>query len=159
LGGLRRPDGLAGFAGAVERIVEAVRGGERIGVFGDYDVDGVTTAALLGGFLGEISAPGAPPPGVRGARRAAGDGLGEADAAAFAAAGCRLIVTGDCGTNDRIAIGAARAAGIDTVVVDHHTVPAAGEQHPALALVNPFRHDSTFPFRGLASVGLAFYLA
>jgi single-stranded-DNA-specific exonuclease len=157
LGGLRRPEGLAGFAGAVERIAGAVMRGERIGVFGDYDVDGVTTAALLGSFLGEVS-PAAPPV-VRVARRDAGYGFGEADAAGFVAAGCRLIVTGDCGTSDLAAIAAARDAGVDVVVVDHHTVPARGEAHPATALVNPFRHDSTFPFRGLASVGLAFYLA
>jgi single-stranded-DNA-specific exonuclease len=156
LGGLRRPDGLAGFAGAVERIVAAVTGGERIGVFGDYDVDGVTTTALLGSFLREVCGA---PPFLRVARRDAGYGFGEHDAAAFAAAGCRLVITGDCGTSDRAAIHAARTAGIDVVVVDHHTVPTVGEAHPALALVNPFRSDSTFPFRGLASVGLAFYLA
>lgn len=155
LGGLRRPDGLAGFAGAVDRIADAITGGVRIGVFGDYDVDGVTTAALLGTFLGDVGAVG---PLVRVARRDAGYGFGEADAAAFVAAGCKLIITGDCGTSDLAAIEAARLGGAEVVVVDHHTVPAAGEVHPAAALVNPFRHDSTFPFRGLASVGLAFYL-
>jgi single-stranded-DNA-specific exonuclease len=156
LAGLRRPEGLAGFADAVDRIADAIAGGVRIGVFGDYDVDGVTTAALLGTFLRDV---GAAAPVVRVARRDAGYGFGAADAAAFAAAGCRLIITGDCGTSDLAAIAAARDAGAEVVVVDHHTVPAAGEDHPAAALVNPFRHDSTFPFRGLASVGLAFYLA
>jgi single-stranded-DNA-specific exonuclease len=155
LGELRRPEGLAGFAPAVERIARAIAEGERIGVFGDYDVDGVTTAALLGSFLGAV---GGPPPMVRVARRDAGYGFGEPDAAAFAAAGCRLVITGDCGTSDLAAVAAARQAGVDVVVVDHHTVPAAGTAHPATALVNPLRHDSTFPFRGLASVGLAFYL-
>ena len=155
LGGLRRPEGLAGFADAVDRIADAIAAGTRIGVFGDYDVDGVTTAALLGTFLGDV---GTAPPVVRVARRDAGYGFGEADAAAFIAAGCRLIVTGDCGTSDVAAIAAARTAGAEVIVVDHHTVPSAAEAHPASALVNPFRHDSTFPFRGLASVGLAFYL-
>lgn len=154
LAGLRRPEGLAGFAPAVDRIADAIAGGVRIGVFGDYDVDGVTTAALLGTFLRDVGAD----PVVRVARRDAGYGFGDADAAAFVAAGCRLIITGDCGTSDIAAITAARAGGAEVVVVDHHTVPAAGEVHPAAALVNPFRHDSTFPFRGLASVGLAFYL-
>src|SRR4029079_17348854 len=73
--------------------------------------------------------------------------------------GCEVIVTGDCGTSDVEAIAAAVAHGIDVIVVDHHTVPAAGEAHPAMALVNPHRADSTFPFRGMASVGLAFYVA
>jgi single-stranded-DNA-specific exonuclease len=156
LAGLRRPEGLAGFTTAVDRIAAAVVAHERIGVFGDYDVDGVTTAALLGSFLGEV-APGAPPV-VRVARRDQGYGFGEPDAAALIAQGCRLIVTGDCGTSDLAAVEAARRQGVDVIVVDHHTVPAVGAAHPALALVNPFRHDSTFPFRGLASVGLAFYL-
>src|ERR1700759_4394426 len=50
------------------------------------------------------------------------------------------------------------AAAVDVIVVDHHTVPSADVPHPALALVNPYRADSTFPFRGMASVGLAFYV-
>src|SRR5262245_47615332 len=91
LAGLRRPDGLAGFAGAVERMIGALAGGERIGVFGDYDVDGVTTAALLGTFLRQVSSV---PPVVRVARRDAGYGFGEGDAAALVDAGCRLIITG-----------------------------------------------------------------
>jgi len=156
LGGLRKPDGLAGFALAVERIAEAVVRGEQIGIFGDYDVDGVTTAALLGTFLRSVGP--AVSPIVKVARRDAGYGFGEADAAGFAAQGCRVVITGDCGTSDLVAVAAARAAGMDVIVVDHHTVPAAGVRHPATVLVNPFRHDSTFPFRGLASVGLAFYL-
>ncbi|MCB9565261.1 MAG: DHH family phosphoesterase, partial [Kofleriaceae bacterium] len=154
LGGLRRPEGLAGFHDAVERVVRAVVTGERVGVFGDYDVDGVTTAALFTSFLGAVGVAVE----ARVARRDAGYGFGEADAAHFAATGCQLVITGDCGTSDLVAVAAARAAGMDVVVVDHHTVPPADTPHPANVLVNPFRADSTFPFRGLASVGLAFYL-
>ncbi len=154
LGALRPPAGLAGFTTAVERLAQAVHRGERVGIFGDYDVDGVTTAALLTSFLAALGVDVV----TRVARRDAGYGFGEADAGHFVAQGCGLIITGDCGTSDHVAVGAARAAGVDVVVVDHHTVPAAGEAHPATALVNPLRHDSTFPFRGLASVGLAFYL-
>ncbi len=155
LGALRPPAGLAGFAAAVERVAVAALRGERVGVFGDYDVDGVTTAALLTSFLQSVGVDAI----ARVARRDAGYGFGEPDADHFLAAGCRLIITGDCGTSDHAAVARARAGGADVVVVDHHTVPAAGEAHPATALVNPLRHDSTFPFRGLASVGLAFYLA
>ena len=155
LAALRPPTGLAGMPRAVGRIADAVVGGQRIGVFGDYDVDGVTTAALLTAFLRAAGATVE----VAVARRDAGYGFTAAAAADFAARGCRVIVTGDCGTNDLEAIAAAASAGIDVIVVDHHTVPAADTPHPALSLVNPYRADSTFPFRGMASVGLAFYVA
>ncbi|HSS01058.1 MAG TPA: single-stranded-DNA-specific exonuclease RecJ [Kofleriaceae bacterium] len=155
LAALRPPAGLAGMAHAVGRIADAVVRGERIGIFGDYDVDGVTTAALLTAFL---RASGAVVE-VAVARRDAGYGFTAAAAADFAARGCRIIVTGDCGTNDLEAIAVAAAQAIDVIVVDHHTVPAADRPHPAMSLVNPHRADSTFPFRGMASVGLAFYVA
>ena len=153
---LRPPVGLAGLERAVVRLTSAVRCGERVGIFGDYDVDGATTAALLASYLGDAGAA----VDARVARRDAGYGFGPADADAFADAGCTLIVTGDCGTSDLDALRRARARGVDTIVVDHHTVPAvdASEPHPAFALINPYCVDSTFPFRGLASVGLAFYV-
>lgn len=155
LAALRPPAGLAGMALAVGRIADAVVRGERIGIFGDYDVDGVTTAALLTAFLRAAGAVVE----VAVARRDAGYGFTPGAAADFAARGCSIIVTGDCGTNDLEAIAVASAQGIDVIVVDHHTVPSADTPHPALSLVNPYRADSTFPFRGMASVGLAFYVA
>jgi single-stranded-DNA-specific exonuclease len=155
LAALRPPAGLAGFARAVSRIADGIDRGERIGVFGDYDVDGITTAALLTCFLRDAGAA----IDVAVAQRDAGYGFTVAAVADFALRGCRLVVTGDCGTNDHEAIAAAAARGIDVIVVDHHAVPPADAPHPALALVNPYRADSTFPFRGMASVGLAFYVA
>jgi single-stranded-DNA-specific exonuclease len=155
LAALRPPTGLAGMSRAVGRIADAVIAGQRIGVFGDYDVDGVTTAALLTAFLRSVGATVE----VAVARRDAGYGFTPAAAADFAARGCEVIVTGDCGTSDLEALAVAAAHRTDVIVVDHHTVPAAGDAHPALALVNPHRADSTFPFRGMASVGLAFYVA
>lgn len=143
------------MAVAVTRIADAVVRGERIGVFGDYDVDGVTTAALLASFLRASGAQ----VHVAVARREAGYGFTSEAATGFASAGCTLIVTGDCGTNDLDAIRAAAVRGIEVIVVDHHAVPAEGQAHPSRSLVNPFRADSTFPFRGMASVGLAFYVA
>ena len=155
LAALRPPVGLAGMSRAADRIADAVTRGERIGVFGDYDVDGVTTAALLTSFL--RSAGTSVECAV--ARRDAGYGFTPAAAADFADRRCSLVITGDCGTNDLDAIAAAAALGLEVIVVDHHTVPAADLGcHPASALVNPFRADSTFPFRGMASVGLAFYV-
>ncbi|MDB4953440.1 MAG: single-stranded-DNA-specific exonuclease RecJ [Myxococcales bacterium] len=155
LAALRPPAGLAGMTKAVTRIADAVQRGERIGIFGDYDVDGVTTAALLTSFLRASGA--AVEPAV--ARRMAGYGFTKGAAEDLVARGCNLIVTGDCGTSDLEAIQAAGAAGVDVIVVDHHTVPSAEIAHPAYSLVNPYRADSTFPFRGMASVGLAFYVA
>jgi len=151
---LRPPSDMAGFAAAVVRLTVAVGNGEIIGVFGDYDVDGVTSAALLTSFLRSVGARVV----VRVAERDAGYGFGEAHAAWFAAQGAGVIVTVDCGTSDIPAILAARGAGIDTIVIDHHQVPDRAD-HPSLALVNPHRPDSTYPFRGLASVGLSFFLA
>lgn len=155
LAALRPPSGLAGLPRAVTRIADAVERGERIGVFGDYDVDGVTTAALLTSFLRAAGASVE----VAVARRDAGYGFTVAAAEDFAARGCRVVITGDCGTSDVLAIAAAAARGVEVIVVDHHTVPAADAPHPAVALVNPYRADSTFPFRGMASVGLGFYVA
>ncbi len=155
LAALRPPSGLAGLSLAVGRLADAVDKGERIGVFGDYDVDGITTAALLTSFLRGAGAQVE----CAVARRDAGYGFTRAAARDFAERGCNLVVTGDCGTSDLDAIVACAERGIEVIVVDHHTVPSASVAHPALSLVNPFRADSTFPFRGMASVGLAFYVA
>ncbi len=160
---LRPPSGLAGLSRAVERLCRAICAGERIGCFGDYDVDGVTTTALVTGFLRRLGVAAT----ARVARREAGYGFGEADARWFAEQGCTLVITGDCGTSDVAAIQLAAGLGVDVIVIDHHTVPPATDcrdpetglgGHPAFALINPLRNDSTFPFRGMASVGLAFYV-
>src|SRR4051812_33319795 len=153
LANLRPPDGMADLPRAVDRLAAALAAGEIIGVFGDYDVDGVTTAAILTSALrafgGQVLA--------RAASRNAGYGLGEGDVDRFADAGCRVLVTGDCGTSDHAALSAARARGLDTIVIDHHELPEG--ETAAYALVNSRRPDDAFPFKGLASCGVAFYLA
>ncbi len=153
LGDLRKPDGMADLTRGVERLVTALHAGETIGVFGDYDVDGVTTAAVLTSALrafgGRVVA--------RAASRNAGYGLGVDDVARFAADGCRVLVTGDCGTSDHEALAEGRARGIDVIVIDHHELPAGAST--AYALINSRRPDDAFPFKGLASCGVAFYLA
>lgn len=154
LSGLRSPIGLAGLADALPRLVQAAQAGETVGVFGDYDVDGVSTAALLSEAMAAFGAQVI----ARVANRQAGYGFSMQAATELALAGCTLIITGDCGTSDQDSIRAAAAGGADVIIIDHHTVPAANEPHPAFALINPFRADSTFPFRGMASVGLAFYV-
>jgi len=153
LADLRPPDGMADLPRAMERLAAALAARETIGVFGDYDVDGVTTAAILTSALRAFGGQVVP----RAASRHAGYGLGVDDVARFAADGCRVLVTGDCGTSDHEALTAARARGIDAIVIDHHELPEG--ETAAYALVNSRRPDDTFPFKGLASCGVAFYLA
>ena len=156
LADLRPPEGalpMAGFGLAVERLKRAVLDREVIGIFGDYDVDGVTTCALLTDFLNHAGATVTP----RVAHRGEGYGFGKGDAHDLAAAGCSLIVTGDCGTSDHDSIRFCRDLGVEVIIVDHHQVP--DRPCEALALLNPHQPGCAFPFKGLASVGVAFYLA
>jgi single-stranded-DNA-specific exonuclease len=154
LSGLRAPVGLAGLSDALPRLVAAAVAGETVGVFGDYDADGVTTATLLTEALESFGMTVV----TRVASRQAGYGFGVADALHFVEEGCTLIITGDCGTSDIDAIEAAAKQDCPVIIIDHHTVPDADEPHPSFALINPFRADSSFPFQGMASVGLAFYV-
>ncbi len=159
LGQLRAPEaagqGIAGFAEAADRLIAALAAGTVIGVFGDYDVDGITSAAVLAGYLLELGGQVV----TRVARRDGGYGFGVADAEALLEAGAQLVVTCDTGTSDLPALELVRARGAGAIVIDHHQVPAGDPTaHPAL-LINPYRPDDRFPFKGLASVGLAFYLA
>ena len=153
LGDLRPPLGIADLDRAVGRIETALDRGERIGVFGDYDADGVTTAAVLAitfrALGGNVLA--------RVASRFSGYGLPPSEATRFADAGCTVVVTGDCGTSDHEALAVARERGVDVVVIDHHQVPEG--PCGAFALINPHRADDSFAFKGLASCGVAFYLA
>jgi single-stranded-DNA-specific exonuclease len=153
LSDLRPPDGIADLTRAIDRIVRALDGREQVGVFGDYDVDGTTSAAililLLRGLGLEVVA--------RMARRASGYGFSPGDAQAFVEQGCTLVLTSDCGTSDHEALRLCRAANVDVIVIDHHHVPSGDS--PAHALLNPHRADDTFSFKGLASCGVAFYLA
>ncbi len=151
---LRPPHGLAGLPEALLRLVAAAQSGEKVGVFGDYDVDGVTSAALLSEAMEAFGIDVV----TRVASRQAGYGFGLDQARELVDAGCSLIVTSDCGTSDVESIALANEAGCEVIVIDHHTVPDANTPHPALALINPYRPDSSFPFQGMASVGLAFYV-
>lgn len=149
---LRPPAGILDLELALDRLCQALGGHERLGVFGDYDADGVTSAAVLTGALRALGGEVVP----RVASRHAGYGLPAAAIDAFAEAGCRVVVTGDCGTSDVEALTRARARGLDVIVIDHHQVPS-GEKL-AYALINPFQPGDAFPFKGLASCGIAFYL-
>ena len=153
---LRRPDGelaMAGFATAVALLEAALVERQTIGIFGDYDVDGVTSCALLTQFLRDAGGVVVP----RVAERSLGYGFGPEEAKAFAATGCTLVVTCDCGTSDHVGLAEAAAQNLKIIIVDHHQVP--DRQPEAAALINPHQADCLFPYKGLASVGVAFYLA
>jgi len=151
---LNQPDKLPDIKIATERIIAALDTHERICVYGDYDVDGVTGTTLLVSTLKRLDAeviyylPH---------RRKEGYGLSMAGIDFCREQKVKLIITNDCGSTDREAIAAAQDAGIDTIVTDHHEVPA--QLPPALAVVNPKRPDSSYPFPELAGVGVAFKLA
>jgi single-stranded-DNA-specific exonuclease len=147
---LSPPEGMMDRVEAVARIARAVRAKERICVFGDYDADGVTAAALLTDVLRAL---GAEVCVLLADRFDGGYGLSGPALARVRATGASLLVTCDCGSSDHERLDQARAAGIDAVVIDHHRVPDA--PLPAVAFLNPHRPGCAFPYKGLASVGLA----
>jgi single-stranded-DNA-specific exonuclease len=139
---------------AAQRIARAIRAREKLMVFGDYDVDGTTATALL---VRTFAALGNEPVCYTPHRAREGYGLSEAGIRQAHESGCRLVVTVDCGTTDFAEIDLARSLGLDVVVTDHHEVKDALPS--ALAVVNPKRHDSGYPFRELCGCGVAFKLA
>ncbi len=147
------PAEMADFKRAVSRLADAVVNEEKVGVFGDYDVDGITAA----GVIAETIQGSGQSPEIRVASRDMGYGLTPTDIEAFRDAGCSLVVACDVGSGDHPAIEAAVKAKIDVVVLDHHHVPE--DPPPAYALVNPGRPGCPFPFPDMASVGVAFYVA
>jgi single-stranded-DNA-specific exonuclease len=147
------PAQLADGLRAAERIVTAIRGGEIILVHGDYDVDGICATALLTRWLRSLGAAVVPfvPHRLRDGYDFSAAGLGAAREA-----GATLIVTADCGTVAHETVRTARAAGIDVVITDHHTV--GSELPEALAVVNPRRPDCPYPEKELCGTGLAYKL-
>src|SRR5262245_43372292 len=135
---------------AADRLARAVRARERIAVFGDYDVDGTTSAAILAGILEQL---GGQVTLLLASRFEGGYGLSDGALDRLLQTGPQLLVTCDCGSSDHPRIARARARGIDVIVVDHHLVP--NEPLPALAFLNPHRPDCGFAYKGLASCGLA----
>jgi single-stranded-DNA-specific exonuclease len=150
---LHDPRLLAGVDTAVARVARAVRGGERILVHGDYDVDGICGAVLFTRVLRSLGATAEP---FVPHRMTDGYDLGYAGVRHAAESGASLILTADCGIVAFDAVAQAAAAGIDVVITDHHT-PGA-ELPAAVAVVNPNRPDCGYPEKGLAGAGVAFKL-
>lgn len=147
---------LPGMEAAVSRLRQAIARGETIAVFGDFDVDGVTAAALLTQGLRAVGAKVVP---YIPHRFSEGYGLSEAALDTLARAGARLLLSADCGTSSLHEVAHAAGLGLEVVILDHHSLPRgpAGEELPtAVATVNPKRADSRYPEEELTSVGLAY---
>lgn len=148
------PSHLKDMDAAVARLVRAIRAGETVAVFGDYDVDGATSSALLQRFFQAIGArlvvyiPD---------RMKEGYGPNAPALLKLKRQGVSVAITVDCGITAHEPLRAAREAGLDVVVIDHHVGEL--ELPPAVAVVDPNRLDETSPHRQLAAVGVAFLLA
>lgn len=137
----------------VERIVRAIQKQERIAVYGDYDADGITATSLLIDFLRSL---GLDPLYYIPNRLKEGYGLNAQAINEIALRGVTLLICVDCGVGNREEVQLAHRLRMDTIVVDHHEVPTLPS--PAYATLNPLQPDCPFPFKGLAGVGVAFYL-
>src|SRR5438067_3875750 len=145
------PHTLADMHAAAVRLADAITRGETVAIFGDYDVDGATSAAVLGRYLRHcglrviIHIPD---------RLFEGYGPNAEAVRALAAQGASLLVTVDCGTTSHEPLLEARSLGLDVIIIDHHQ---ADERLPtALAVVNPNRLDDVSALGQLAAVGLTF---
>jgi len=152
LASLRNPFALDGMEDAVERILAAKDEGEKVLVFGDGDVDGITGTALLANYLESIGMDVT-------WRIPTGDesyGLSLEAVEDFAAKDGTLIITVDCGISRFGEIKRAGELSIDVIVTDHHE--PQDELPEALVIINPKLRDSTYPFRDLSGCGVAFKL-
>ncbi|MFA6967100.1 single-stranded-DNA-specific exonuclease RecJ [Bosea sp. (in: a-proteobacteria)] len=145
------PATLVGMEAAATRLARAVTSREQVAIFGDYDVDGACSAALLAGFLSEA---GARPRIHIPDRLIEGYGPNSEAIRQLAAEGATLLVTVDCGTTSHEPLAEARRLGLDVVVLDHHQAP---ERLPEVeALVNPNRQDDLSGLGHLCAAGVVF---
>jgi single-stranded-DNA-specific exonuclease len=147
-------DAMAGLPEALRRIERALDAGEKIVVYGDYDVDGLSGSTVLqrallalGGQV-EVFIPH---------RDRDGYGLNTDVLHELAARAAGLVITVDCGVTATAEVAAANAIGLDIVVTDHHDVPP--DLPSAVAVVNPHRSDCPYPFKSLAGAGVALKVA
>jgi single-stranded-DNA-specific exonuclease len=145
------PGTLIDMGPAAARLARAVESGERVAIFGDYDVDGACSAALLADFLTQA---GAHPRIHIPDRLIEGYGPNSEAIRHLAAEGATLLVTVDCGTTSHEPLAEARRLGLDVVVLDHHQAP---ERLPEVeALVNPNRQDDLSGLGHLCAAGVVF---
>jgi single-stranded-DNA-specific exonuclease len=148
------PFKIKGVADAVTRIRQAIRDGELLAVYGDFDADGVTATALL---FETLSALGAHVMPYIPHRVDEGYGLNNGAIGRLASEGVSLIITVDCGARAIREVEQARKLGVEVIITDHHSL---GSQPPAgVAVINTSRDDCCYPFKGLSGVGIAYKLA
>lgn len=152
--GILNPMTMLDMDKAVDRIDRAVKANEKIAIYGDYDVDGITSTSLLYGFLKEL---GADVKYYIPDRKDEGYGINIMAVNKLIKEGVKLLITVDCGITAIGEIEFAKLQGMDVVVTDHHTckerIPTA-----AVAVLNPKREDDEYEFDALAGVGVAFKL-
>jgi len=144
---------LSGMGEAISRIYQTMLSGETVGVFGDFDADGMTsTAALVQAFtfLGIKAIPYIPH------RQTEGHGLTTAALKGLQERGASLIITVDCGVTDIVEVKKAMKTGLDIIITDHHN--PLEEIPEAVAVIDPKLKGQAYPFTGLAGVGVAFKL-
>jgi len=151
LSDIRSPLGMKGMKEGVERVQKALHNKEKIAIYGDYDVDGITSTSILLMFL---KSAGAYVSYYIPERIAEGYGLNADAISGLAERGVTLLITVDCGISDHAELKLAKELGMDVVVTDHHEVP--GDLPPAYAIINPKQSGCPFPFKNLAGVGVAF---
>lgn len=144
---------------AAQRLLGAARARERIVIYGDYDVDGITASTILYHMLLAIE-PGADVATYIPHRLEEGYGLNVQAIERLAREGARVVVSVDCGITAVEPACQARCLGLDLIITDHHTPPASMDDLPdAMAVVHPRRPDSTYPFGDLCGAGVAYKLA
>lgn len=140
---------------AVELIIEHIKNKNKIYIYGDYDADGVTSAAVLYETLSilkarmEIYIPD---------RVTEGYGLNLKAIDEISGSGAKLIITVDGGIRNKEEVAYAQALGLDIIITDHH-VPPRKENLPQCLIINPLAESENYPFKKLAGVGVAFQLA
>jgi len=142
---------LPGMDEAVRRTQRAIAGHETIALYGDFDVDGVTSISVLHTGLRPL---GARTINYIPDRFTEGYGLNNGAISALRAQGASLLISADCGISSVSEVAHANTLGLDVIILDHHTVP--DELPAAVAAVNPKRLDSPYPFDELAAVGVSY---
>jgi len=153
LSGCHNPFLMKDMERAVARIRKAISAGEKMRVYGDYDVDGMTSVAALSSALRTL---GAVVDTYIPSRIEEGYGLNVGAVKKAAASGISLIITVDCGISSPVEVEVAKTLGVDIIITDHHEI--SGAVPAAYAVINPLQKDCHYPYKHLAGVGLAYKL-